>query len=99
VGADTTVIAWELVAILVTLLGGFGGLAFQIGRRSSELEKLTVEVAAVKAEQKAHGDQCHEDKKALDKRLSDGASKMSALDERTKAMQEDIREIKDAVKR
>lgn len=99
------IITWELFGILISIVGGFGVLSFQVGRRSSDIDALAEATKANTAAISAHNDECKTERaQAADyrsktnDRLADGTAKMAVLDERTQVMQSDIREIKEAVK-
>lgn len=99
------IIAWELLAILVTLLGGFGTLAFQVGRRSKDIDVLTEATKKNAEALQEHDEECKlaraadaEWKRDIEKRLAEGSKHMAVFDERGKTIQEDIREIKEVVK-
>lgn len=103
---DTDVlISYELIGVIVSIIGGFGVLSYQIGRRSKDIDVLAEAVEANTNELNAHNDDCKVERQQAagyrtrtDERLAEGSKHMAVLDERTKSMQEDIREIKDAVK-
>ena len=89
----------ELIGIIVTLIIGFGGLSYQIGRWTKKTDAVQEKMAEVEGWIGAHDNKCDHRESRTNERLAEGSTKMAILDERTKAMQEDIREIKEAVKR
>ena len=89
-----TIIEWELIAILVTLIGGFVGLAFQIGRKSSDLEAVEKDLQEVKAELKAHDDQCKVDKAAMNARLAEGSTELALLKSGQGRIESDVKEVR-----
>lgn len=83
----------ELIAVIVTVISGFGVLSFQIGRKFNKVENLDQRF-------NVHEEDDRKRNEDIAQRLADGSEKMGlipVLDERTQNMQSDLRQIKSAL--
>ena len=85
----------ELIALILTVAGGFVGLSYQIGRRARDVEVLADELRDVREFAHEHDRKCDERNAKVDARLADGSTKMALLGQSQERMETDIREIKD----
>ena len=104
-GTDALIIEWELIAILITLFGGFGTLAFLLGRKNSDIEHLQKEVKEVKENQEAHEGECKEHRAKQDEaneevkeRLATGSTKLALLNAGQERIEKSLDEIKGSLK-
>ena len=88
----------ELLVLIVTVLGGFATLSFQIGRRSKDVDELVKKTAATAQSLLDHEKHCVDREVKTQERLAEGSKTLAIHGERLEAMHEDIREIKGALK-
>ncbi len=81
-------VEWELVAILLTLIGGFGSMAYLLGRRNSDLDQVQREMIEVKKNQAAHESDCKEreatrqrESQGFREKLAEGSVKFALLED------------------
>lgn len=78
----------ELLALILSVLAGFGGLSYQIGRRSNAIEILAKRLDD-------HEDGCAERADKVDGRLAEGSTKMAVMDTKIGEIRDDVKEIKE----
>ena len=91
-------IDYELIALIVTVLGGFATLSYQVGKRTGDIDGLTKGLEAAITRITSHEEECSERHIKIDGRLAEGSSKMAILEERSKATKDDVREIRNDVR-
>lgn len=92
---EASLVEWELVAILVTLIGGFGSLAYMLGKRNSDLDQVQIEISEVKKSQADHAKDCkdiearrQEESKGIQEKLHEGSVKFALLENGQKRLEE-----------
>lgn len=88
----------ELIGIILTLVIGFGGLSYQIGRWTKKTDSVEDKLGEVEGWIKAHDSECDEREKRIDKRLGEGSTQMALLTQGQETLQDDINEIKSDIK-
>lgn len=91
------VISGELIGVIVTLIAGFGGLSYMIGRRSKDLEAVAGGLAVHEMKCAKRQKNLRKWQKKNDNRLAEGSTKMALLEERYAHLHEDVRAIREAV--
>ena len=89
------IVTVELAAIIVTLLGGFGGMWYRLGKRERDLDAVSDALSEVKADVVSHEKHCIEREKEVLDKLSQGSSKFATLEERVANIGKDVKELKD----
>lgn len=91
----SNIIAWELIAIIITLLGGFGALSYQIGRRTIEFDNVKAELNEVSNRMAVHEKECHERQKRITEQFAEGSKRFAVLQERLDQVLSVVAEIKE----
>ena len=88
------IISAELIAVIVTLIVGFGGISYQIGRRANDLDELKLTVKDTVVGLQSHESECIGREKEIQSKLAEGSVKMAVLETHSQAVRKDISEIK-----
>lgn len=88
-----------IATVLGWATGSIEGIAFVELLILIAVILLWRELRAVNRRIDRHEEKCDGRETATQERFSSGATKMALLDERTKSIQDDVREIKDALRR
>ena len=89
-----TTVEWELIGILITLVVGFAGLFFKLGRRDEQITTLQKDLTSLTGEVKAHDEYCHRREKQTNERLEEGSRKMALLQQGQLHIRETVDDIK-----
>ena len=99
-------ISWELVGVIITLIIGFAGVMYTIGRRDSEISALKEGLVSLGQGLHDHEEECKDrykeaqsEKKEVNARLAEGSKQLALLNAGQERMEKDIAEIKEAVKK
>ena len=93
--AGTEVIQWELIAVIITLLGGFGTIAFMLGKRNTDIDNLQGDTNENKTIIQKHLEDCVEKREEISEKLAEGSTKFALIEQGQKTMQSDINTIKE----
>lgn len=98
-------IEWELAAILITLICGFAGIFFRLGKRDENITTLQRDVKWVTDKQEAletslddHEKHCADRERTNDSRFADGSKKMELLAQGQDHIKESVNDMKESIK-
>lgn len=69
----------ELIGVIVTLIAGFGGIFYRLGRREQHMEDIATSARDNQARLEAHEEKCDERNAKIDTRLAEGSTDMALV--------------------
>ena len=94
----TNVLSYELIAIIITLLGGFSTIVYLLGKRNRDIDHLQEEVEECKQNLQDHDEACKKTNKEIMDKLSEGSNRFTRIETMIDSMKETLAEIKDMVR-